>query len=136
MSRRNRKISITLPQKDDFEWYREEAKGGEGWVLSQNVDGVKVWTRKEENSPLNQIKIQADFYCSPQLLYDLLSDDDYYLEKMTDELFVEWKCIEWIDKQNQISYCNHMLKFMSSCFQISSSVNLWSRFLKSQDISC
>lgn len=100
-----KEYTYTFPTEKDFDTYRKEAlSDAKEWVLCHDKEDVKVWSKKDENSPIDMIKLWATFDCEPQLLYDLIQDDKYFILEMNDELFLDWKLVHTFDDSNQITY--------------------------------
>ena len=54
------------------------AQSSSGWKLKKSSDGVEVYYRQVENSPINEIKITTSFYGTLQSLLDIMRDVNSY----------------------------------------------------------
>jgi hypothetical protein len=99
---------FTMPTEKDFDFYREEAlvTSKTEWTSVHDDDGIKVWYKKPEGTSINMIKVHTIFECDPKLMYDVIADDEYFMECMRDELFAEWRVVENISEKHVLSYCN------------------------------
>lgn len=100
-----KEYTYTFPTEKDFELYKKDSLSDEKeWSVCLDKEDLKVWSKKNENDPIDMIKVWALFDCEPQLLHDLIQDDKYFILEMNDELFLEWKLVQEFNEKNQITY--------------------------------
>ena len=51
-----------------------------GWNEAYSQDNILVLQKKDENSPINMIKVITQFDCEPDLFYEFICDDKYFVE--------------------------------------------------------
>ena len=100
------------PSKEIFENLKKESLSEtKEWNSVHSSSDLKIWFRKSNDAPINMVKLQSHWNnMKPKDLYNMILDDDFNL-KLADDYFDQWKLVEKIDNQNDISYCKKSKKF-------------------------
>jgi len=89
--------------QEDFDAFRNACDSTDKWNICYEETGLKVWDQVSAGSPLNIVKLRADFKgIDAEVLYDTLHDPDY--RKDWDDNMVEGYNIVQLDACNDIGY--------------------------------
>ena len=95
---------VKIPDDEDFNYIKQIAESNSiEWVITYDKNGTKVWTKKNELSSFNMIRIKADFDdVSAECLYNVLHDGEY--RSQWDERMIEGFEIGWLSPNSDIGY--------------------------------
>jgi len=84
----------------------KECENHQGWELIKDHDGVRVWTKIEENSPIKCAKANGIVQISPDDIYKILAGmTDYHKE--TDKFFKGGRELQVFDENHSIVTCRY-----------------------------
>jgi hypothetical protein len=95
----------TVPATADFKAFRDECLSDDGFVEAHAAKdfGLKVWTKKMDNSAIQVVRVHATFDdVDPDVLYDVLHDHAY--RQTWDENMMEGYIVEMIKKDVEVGY--------------------------------
>jgi len=90
--------------EEEFTDFLSSLDDKESWTSCYNDAGkIQVWYKKSDVSPINEIKIEANWqHINPDDLYDVLHDSTY--RRTWDKNAIDNDLIEQIDSKNDIGY--------------------------------
>ena len=95
---------VKLPSDADFEYAKTTCENDQGWTqVYSKGSHLKVFTKKNDASPVQMIKVKADFDdVSPETLYDVLQDGDFRIN--WDSSMLECREICYLSPCSDIGY--------------------------------
>jgi hypothetical protein len=106
---------VKIPEDKDFEFIKSFALESKDWTVEFEKNNVKVWTRRNEVSSFNIIKIKADFNdVSASTLYNVLHDADY--RSQWDDRMIEGFEICSVSLNSDIGYYSGILNLFKKVF--------------------
>ncbi|KAL8604045.1 hypothetical protein ACOMHN_024870 [Nucella lapillus] len=95
--------TVKIAEDSDFKRFKETCDGNEGWKLEVDKQRTKVWTKANELSDFNMVKIKTEFDdVSASVMYDVIHDPMY--RKTWDHTMSEGCEICVINPNNDIGY--------------------------------
>jgi hypothetical protein len=94
---------VHIPEDLDFKQFKSVCEGTEGWKLEVSKSQTTVWTKTNELSNFNMVKVKSSFTdIDAATLYDVLHDP--YYRKTWDHTMLEGTEICAINPNNDIGY--------------------------------
>ncbi|KAL8562216.1 hypothetical protein ACOMHN_005201 [Nucella lapillus] len=95
--------TVKIAEDSDFNRFRQVCDGSDGWILTIRKRKTLVWTKANELSSFNMVKVRTLFEDVPaSVVYDVLHDPQY--RKTWDRTMLEGHEICVIDPNNDIGY--------------------------------